>query len=76
MHVEDLLRRRADRLHDVGTEGDVGDEMPVHHVEMDPVGAGGVDGADFLTQFGEIRGQDRGRDKQRAGHEFLETCFA
>ena len=40
--------------------------MPVHHVDMDPIGAGGLHRADFLAQLGEIRGQDGWRDKERA----------
>ena len=40
--------------------------MSVHHVEMDPVGAGGIDRADLVAQFGEIRGQDRRRDDEGA----------
>ena len=66
MRVEDLLGVRAHRLDDVGAEGNVGDEMPVHHVEMDPVGAGGIDGADLFAQSGEIRRQDRRRDDEGA----------
>ena len=34
----------------VRADGDVGHEMPVHHVDMDPVGAGGIDGADLLAE--------------------------
>ncbi len=40
--------------------------MPVHHVEMDPVGAGRIDGADLFAQFGEIGRQDRRRDDEGA----------
>ena len=71
MHVEDLLGVRAHRLDDVGAEGDVGHEMPVHHVEMDPVGAGRVHRAHLFAEPGEVRGQDRGRDGQGAGSEGL-----
>jgi hypothetical protein len=66
MRVEDFLRVRTHRLDDVGAEGNVGDEMSVHHVEMDPVGAGRIDGADLFAQFGEIRRQDRGRNDEGA----------
>jgi hypothetical protein len=38
--------------------------MAVHHVEVNPVGAGGIDGADLFAQPGEIRGQNRRRDHQ------------
>ena len=32
-------------------EGDVGHEMPVHHVEVNPVGAGRGDFADLLAEL-------------------------
>jgi hypothetical protein len=40
--------------------------MPVHHVEMNPVGARRIDGADFLAQFGEIGRQDLWRHDEGA----------
>jgi hypothetical protein len=66
MRVEDLLGVRAHRLDDIGTVGNVGDEMPVHHVEMDPVGARGIDRTYLFAQPGEIRRQDRRRDDEGA----------
>ena len=42
--------------------------MAVHHVDMDPVGAGGVDRAHLLAQPGEIGGEDRGGDADRLLH--------
>ena len=69
MRVEDLLRVRPQRLDDVGTVGDVRHEMPVHHVEMDPVGAGRVDRADLVAEFRKVRRQDRRRDDERTRGE-------
>ena len=66
MHVKQLGGVRAQRLHHHRPDGDIGDEMPVHHVDMDPVGTGSVDSAHFLAQPGKIGGQDRGRDQ--GGH--------
>jgi len=60
MDGERLGRVRAERLHHHRSDGEVGDEMPVHHVDVNPVGAGRVDGADLLAQFGEIGGKDGG----------------
>ena len=40
--------------------------MPVHDVEMDPVGTRSIDRADFFAEFGEIRSQDRRRDDEGA----------
>ena len=57
VHVERLSGVRAQRLHDVGTDRDVGHEVPVHHVDMDPVGAGGIDRAHLLAEPGEVGGR-------------------
>jgi hypothetical protein len=38
--------------------------MSVHHIEMDPVGACGIDGANLFTELREILGQDRRRDDE------------
>ena len=56
--VERLRRMRAYRLHNRRPHRDVGDEMPVHDIDMDPVRAGRVDRADFFAKPGEIGGQD------------------
>ena len=66
MCVEDLPGVRTHRLDDIGAIGNVGDEMAVHDVEVDQIGAGGIDGADLFAQFGEIGGQDRRRDNEGA----------
>ncbi len=39
-----------------GPDRDVRHEMPVHDIDMDPVGAGGVDGAHFFPEPGEVGG--------------------
>ena len=62
MGVEDLPGVRAHRLDDVGAVGNVGNEMSVHHVEMDPVGASCVDSANLFAEPGEIRRQNRRGD--------------
>ena len=48
-------------------EGQVGHVMVVHHVEMDPVCAGGQDVADLLAQASEIGRQD-GRGNAVGAH--------
>ena len=45
-----------------------GHEMAVHHVDMDPVGARRVDGADLLAEPGEIGREDGGGDTDRLLH--------
>ena len=42
--------------------------MAVHHVDMDPVGAGRVDRPHLLAQTGEIGGEDRRGDADRLLH--------
>ncbi len=71
MHVEDLLRVWAERRDDVGADGDVRHEMPVHHVDMDPVGARLVDRAHLLAEPREIGRQDRRGDDDVSGHGSL-----
>ena len=43
-----------------GAVADVRHEMPVHDVQVQPVGAGGFDGGHLLGQAGEIRGEKAG----------------
>ena len=66
MHVERLCGVRPERLHHARADGDVGHEMAIHHVDVDPVGARLVDRAHFLAQLGEVGGKD-GRGDQRSG---------
>ena len=37
MDVESLSAMRAQRLYDRRPDGDVGHEMPIHHIDMDPI---------------------------------------
>jgi hypothetical protein len=45
--------------------------MSVHHVDVDPVGAGGLDRAHLLAELGEVGGQDRRGDDKLLRHVFL-----
>ena len=63
MDVERLRRVRAERFHHARADGEVGNEMAVHHVDVDPVGARLVDRADFLAELGEVGGEDRRGDE-------------
>lgn len=47
MHVEDLVGDRADSVNDERADGDVRDEAPVHHVDVDPLGTCLIDGLDL-----------------------------
>jgi len=67
MDVERLGAVRAKRLHHGGSDRQIGHEMPVHHIDVDPVGAGLIDRANFLAELREVGGKDRGCD-EGAGH--------
>ena len=61
------IQRKADRLFHGGdhrrAEGNVIDEMTIHHVEVQPVGPGGLDAAGFFAELGKVaRQQGRGDD--------------
>ena len=61
----DEVARRGD---DVGAERQVGDELAVHHVPLDEVDAGLLQGDDLLTEAGEVGRQHRRGDLDRTGH--------
>src|SRR5215475_12236002 len=71
MHVHRLLGMRPERLHHVRPDRDVGHEVAVHHVYVDPVGAGLVDRTHFLAEPSEVGGQDRWRYDERPRHRLL-----
>ena len=60
-------RMLAQRLADHRAEGQVRHEVVVHHVEVDPVGAGGDHVAHLFAEAGEVGGQQAGGD-QGFGH--------
>ena len=51
MHIERLLRVASHRFDNRRPERDIRHEAPVHHIDMDPVGAGRVDGADLIGEM-------------------------
>jgi hypothetical protein len=71
MNIERLAAARPQRLHDVGPNGDVGDKMSVHHIDMDPVRTGFIDCAHLLAELGKVPRKDRRRDDEAAMHRFL-----
>ncbi len=67
--VEHLVGAVADCLDDGRAEGDVGHEMAIHHIEVDPVSACFGDGFDFLAKAREIRSENgRGDERVARGH--------
>jgi hypothetical protein len=62
MHIHHRFHMGPERLDRRRTKGEVRHEMPVHHIDMHPIGALILDGADLAAEIGEIRRQDRGSD--------------
>ena len=75
MHVEHLLRARPDAFDEARPEGDVRHEMAVHDIDMHPVAARFVDGADLLAEAGEIGREDGGGNKDIPAHGFPILLF-
>ena len=51
-------------LHHGKTNGEVGDEVIVHHVDVQPVGVR-LHGTRLIGETGKVSGKDAGRDHQR-----------
>ena len=62
VRVEKGTGVRADRFYQRRTERDVGDEVPVHDIEMEHLGTGTFYGADVSTQRGKVRTENRWED--------------
>jgi hypothetical protein len=58
MHIERKFRLLAHKIDNHRAERNVVDEVTVHDIAMDPIGAGFLDGVDFLGQAREIGGKD------------------
>ena len=65
MHIERLSRAAAHRLHDQRPDRDIRHKAAVHDVDINPVGARRVDGANFVGKISEVRRQDRRRNDNR-----------
>src|SRR5208337_3051766 len=66
--IEHLVGMWPKRCDERRPEGDVVHEMPVHHVEVNPIGAGRGDVAHLLAEFGKVGRQDRRRNSDRPGY--------
>ena len=69
MGLEHDVGKGATALHDVGTDGEVGHEHAVHHVPVDSVAPGSLEGGDLIAETGEVGGQNRWTDFDRAHHD-------
>jgi hypothetical protein len=54
MHVERFFGRLAQRRDDDGADRQVWDETAIHHIDMDPVSARRIGGANFVAKPSEI----------------------
>ena len=72
MDVERLGGVRAQRLHHHRPDREVGHEMPVHHIDMDPVRPGCVNRPHLFAQPREVGRENRRRDK-RHGHDWNQS---
>ena len=60
--VKKHFGQRTNGADDFRAKGNVRHEMPVHDVEVQPVGAGTVGAFDFPAKTGVVGGEQRGRD--------------
>ena len=61
-HQVDVQRTAGhllDRSHHRRSEGQVGHEVPVHHVQVQPIGPGLLDPAHLFSETGKVCGQQR-----------------
>ena len=65
VHVQGLGRGAPHRFDDDGTEANRRYEAPVHHVDMDPVCARGIDRTHLFGEAAEVGRQDRRGDDER-----------
>ena len=63
MHIERKFRLLAHEIDNHRAERNVVDEVTVHDIAMDPIGAGFLDGMDFLGQAREVGGKDGRSDE-------------
>ena len=74
MHVHRAGGHTPHRVGDKGPYRDVGHEMPVHDVDVDPLRAGLVDRAHLASQLREAAAQNRRRDLDAHGSFLSMRC--
>ena len=58
MHIDREFRILSDQIDNCRPEGNIIDEMSIHNVAVNPVGASLLDSLDFVSQSGEVSGED------------------
>ena len=71
MAIKSFLRRAANGFDHGWAKRDVWNEVTIHDIEMDPVGARRIDIADFVAEFRKIGRQNRRGNDQRAYHRMF-----
>ena len=70
-HPGDLAKRRHHRR----TKGEIGHEMPVHHVHMEHPAAGGFELRHLLAQAGKIRREDGWKNLDHELGDYNGICY-
>ena len=58
MDIKGQVAMGPQRFHDARADGDVGYEMSIHHIDMDPIRPGRGHSTDFRAELGEVGGKD------------------
>jgi hypothetical protein len=58
MDFEHELGSAAERFDDCGPHAEIGDEVAIHDVNVEPIGAAACDGGGFLAEPGEVSRED------------------
>ena len=67
VRVEHAALRLAEGLDRIRSEGEVGNEHPIHHIEVNPMRSGLVNTGDFLAHRAKIGSQQRRCDDRSHG---------
>ena len=76
--IKGQISAAAELRHNRGPEGDVGNEMPVHDIEVDDVRSAPVHLGDLLAQTTEVGGKKGGGDGyvvRIENHKYLTCSF-
>ena len=76
MNVQRQIGRPAARFHEERTHRQIGDEMSVHDVDVDPIGACLLNGVNCVAEFQEVCSEDRRRENVCIGHRSNHTVRA
>ena len=68
VHIERDVRQLRELLHHGNAHGEVGNEMPVHHVDVDIARARLLDHADIAAEVHEVSRKNGGRYGHRLKH--------